>query len=71
MAHRVPQRETQPANQHQAEKDGQQRARAECQLGIAPGPLRLLFLVVEISPHEPPMNRQSCMTCHAATASSL
>jgi hypothetical protein len=55
-AHGVPQAEAEPANQHQAQKEAQQRAHAQCQFGIAPLLDRLKLAVVKDSPHTPSPN---------------
>jgi hypothetical protein len=56
MPRRVSQAEAQPAQHHQPEQDPQQRAPTERYLGISPTLPTLRFLVVEISPHAPPIN---------------
>jgi hypothetical protein len=58
MPHYVTQPEAQPAHEHEAEDDPQQRTHAQRQLGVAPaifGLLALRFVVVKISPHAPPI----------------
>jgi hypothetical protein len=57
MPHQVSQPEAQPAHQHEAEDDREQRAPPERQLGVVPALLGFLAFrlsIVKISPHRPP-----------------
>jgi hypothetical protein len=52
MPRGVSQSEAQPADQHQPKENAEQRAHAECQLGIATRLLRCRFIFVEVSAHK-------------------